>query len=91
MNRWFDVGKGILIGYFAGGLLGIATATFIGTACIALGVDSFHLGLGPIPLMEAYARSDASGFSTGWGIWIFATVGGVVGGLQELRRARPAA
>jgi hypothetical protein len=73
MERAIDLIKAVVAGAFVGGVVGIALVTFIGTACLALGVSS-HLAIGPVPFMTVYTGS-SYGFSSEWGVWLFGIAG----------------
>jgi len=74
MERGVGLAKAAFLGAVTGGLVAMAAVTFIGTACLALGLSSVRLAIGPVPFMTAYTGT-TYGFTSEWGVWLFGIVG----------------
>jgi hypothetical protein len=90
VDRVWALAKAAIVGYLVAVVLAISAVVLISGVAYAIGASSFHIGVGPMPLMSYWHTADGWGFSSEWGCAALTPIGAILGLVLAVRGRRTA-
>jgi len=85
-ERAIELAKSAVIGYLLVFVVGLFALATLSAVALAVGLSSFNIAIGPLPLMSFWNSGAGYGFETQWGIGLLAGCGAVAGLVIAVRR-----